>query len=661
MQWRPVEQHVLKASYQELDFCGSKTMNTFCGLNPGLTRRTVHRTINSWQRTFSRFRYYRQLLALTVFTLLLWMYRVGRPQALDDENELAGRLQPRLPGLLAKALSAGSTQRRHQSYSRWPPALRPNLTLGNELFLDDVTRNERRREAVRRAMQHAWRGYRQYAWDHDELRPLSHSYEDSMNGVGLTLIDALDTLYLMGLHDEFRDARAWLARSEHRFARPKAEPVSIFEMNIRLLGGLLSTYQLSGDPLFLQKAEELGHLFAHAFLGRPPPRMPHPSCRFRVRSQRTGSDDENGTIVTCRAAERVVLSECGTLQLEFRALGAATRDPLLKGLAERADQVLRDIIARAPLDGLPNNILSSADGSSFVNKSAEIVRFVNLGAAGDSYYEYILKSYIQLGRTDPFWRRESDRIIDALERIVFRRGVLIETLESPSDPARQTERQHQLKQPLKRFVNVSWPVVLSNSEEIHQPDHLSCFASSLFVLAVPPEQWDASVRNDRAERLLRLAGEHARFCFEMYLVNAGLSSESVEVQPSSPQDSPYADRPLVQIRSYVRGYHQRPETLEALFYLWRATHDPKYRDWGWTIFQAMEWYTRVPSGGYVGCRDPDNGCRIPIDKMESFLLAETLKYAYLLFSDDAALDIKNEWVFNTEAHPLRIMSVSRER
>jgi hypothetical protein len=75
MQWRPVEQHVPKASYHELDFCGSKTMSTFCGLNPGLTRRTVHRMINSWQRTFSRFRYYRQLLALTVFTLLLWMYR----------------------------------------------------------------------------------------------------------------------------------------------------------------------------------------------------------------------------------------------------------------------------------------------------------------------------------------------------------------------------------------------------------------------------------------------------------------------------------------------------------------------------------------------------------------------------------------------------------
>jgi hypothetical protein len=99
---------------------------------------------------------------------------------------------------------------------------------------------------------------------------------------------------------------------------------------------------------------------------------------------------------------------------------------------------------------------------------------------------------------------------------------------------------------------------------------------------------------------------------------------------------------------------QRPETVESLFYLWRATGDPKYREWGWLIFQAFEKYTRVEHGyaSIDSVRHPQNpGYR---DKMETFYLAETLKYLYLLFSDDDALLPLDKFVINTEAHPLPV-------
>nr|CAB3502846.1 unnamed protein product [Digitaria exilis] len=97
----------------------------------------------------------------------------------------------------------------------------------------------------------------------------------------------------------------------------------------------------------------------------------------------------------------------------------------------------------------------------------------------------------------------------------------------------------------------------------------------------------------------------------------------------------------------------RPETVESLMYLWRLTGNKTYQDWGWDIFQAFEKNSRIESG-YVGLRDVNTGEKD--NMMQSFFLAETLKYLYLLFSPPSVISF-DEWVFNTEAHPLRIVPV----
>lgn len=104
---------------------------------------------------------------------------------------------------------------------------------------------------------------------------------------------------------------------------------------------------------------------------------------------------------------------------------------------------------------------------------------------------------------------------------------------------------------------------------------------------------------------------------------------------------------------YDARYILRPETVESLFLAFRLTGDSRYRDYGWSIFQAIEKHCRIASGGYASILNVDE---VPVkheDKMETFLMSETLKYLYLLFDDANTLPL-SKYVFNTEAHPFPI-------
>ena len=112
------------------------------------------------------------------------------------------------------------------------------------------THNERQ-EAVVDMFRHAWMGYTKYAWGMDILNPLTPTGSNTY-GMGLTLVDSLDTMWLMGLTEEFQRARDWVASSLN-FSVNHSD-VSVFETTIRVLGGLLAAYHLTNDRMFLQKA-----------------------------------------------------------------------------------------------------------------------------------------------------------------------------------------------------------------------------------------------------------------------------------------------------------------------------------------------------------------------------------------------------------------------
>src|SRR6266498_1737629 len=108
---------------------------------------------------------------------------------------------------------------------------------------------EQRRESVKNGFIHAWRGYSKYAWGYDELCPVSNLGRNKFNGWGATIVDALDTMWIMDLKDEFNESRDFV--SKLNFTNSDSE-TNVFETIIRYLGGFISAFEFSKDPLFLE-------------------------------------------------------------------------------------------------------------------------------------------------------------------------------------------------------------------------------------------------------------------------------------------------------------------------------------------------------------------------------------------------------------------------
>src|SRR2546421_111270 len=170
---------------------------------------------------------------------------------------------------------------------------------------------------VRSEFVHAWRGYKKYAWGHDDLKPLSKSYHDwYAQPLLMTPVDALDTMILMGLKDEAENTREYISEN---LSFDKDIYVQNFEVTIRLLGGLLSSYQLTGDKRLLHLAEDLGNRLLPVF--EAPTGLP-----YRYANLRTGKVRGNVTNP----------AEAGTLLIEFGTLSRLTHRPVFFEKAKRA-------------------------------------------------------------------------------------------------------------------------------------------------------------------------------------------------------------------------------------------------------------------------------------------------------------------------------------
>src|SRR5437660_2640453 len=219
-------------------------------------------------------------------------------------------------------------------------------------------------EQVRSEFLHAWNGYKKYAWGHDDLRPLSKSYHDwYAEPLLMTPVDALDTMIIMGLKNEAATTREYIARN---LSFDKDIYVQNFEITIRLLGGLLSNYQLSGDKRLLALAEDLGNRLLPVF--DSPTGLP-----YRFVNLKTGK---------VRGAETNP-AEAGTLLIEFGTLSKLTRRPIFYDKAKRA---LVEIYKRRSAIGLVGQRINVETGK-WTNIDSHI------SAEIDSYYEYLLKCW----------------------------------------------------------------------------------------------------------------------------------------------------------------------------------------------------------------------------------------------------------------------------
>lgn len=158
--------------------------------------------------------------------------------------------------------------------------LKKDYYLGTQVHLENVSRlphiqfdfsretyeekliREQRQNSVREGFLHGWRGYAEFAWGFDEVKPISNGFVNTFNGWGATIVDSLDTMLIMGLKEEFALAREFVSTLD--FLKSNST-INVFETNIRYLGGLLSAYELSKDQIFLDKAHELGRILLPAF------------------------------------------------------------------------------------------------------------------------------------------------------------------------------------------------------------------------------------------------------------------------------------------------------------------------------------------------------------------------------------------------------------
>jgi mannosidase alpha-like ER degradation enhancer 2 len=224
---------------------------------------------------------------------------------------------------------------------------------------------------VRAEFLHAWDGYKKYAWGHDDLRPLSKKahdwYEESLY---MTPVDALDTLLLMGLKEEALRTKEFILTN---LSFDKDIYVKNFEITIRLLGGLLSSYQLTGDRRLLALAEDLGTRLLPAF--ESPTGLP-----YRYVNLRTGK---------VRGAETNP-AEAGTLLIEFGALARLTNRLVFYDKAKRA---LVELFKRRSSIGLVGQRINVETGEWTNHES-------HVSAEIDSYYEYLLKCWRLFGDED---------------------------------------------------------------------------------------------------------------------------------------------------------------------------------------------------------------------------------------------------------------------
>ncbi|XP_014282102.1 endoplasmic reticulum mannosyl-oligosaccharide 1,2-alpha-mannosidase [Halyomorpha halys] len=449
-----------------------------------------------------------------------------------------------------------------------------------------------RQKAVVSAFKHAWKGYKKWAWGHDNLRPISKKPSNWFK-LGLSIVDSIDTMYIMGLKEELKEAQNWV---EHSLKFTEYNDVNLFEVTIRVLGGLLSAFHLTGESVYKDKAKDLGERLLPCFTQSPSP-IPYSDVNLASHNAHSpGWGPDSST------------SEVTTIQLEFRDLSRITNDPKFE---EAASKVSKHVHTLQKLDGLVPIFINPKNGL-FQSYSD-----IKLGARGDSYYEYLVKQWIQTGKTIKYLH---DDYVEAIKGV----------------------EKHLVNRTSKRKLLFIGELKGGSKDYVPKMDHLVCYLPGTLALGY---------HHGLPESHMKLALDLLQTCYYTYADRPTFLAP--EITYFSLQDD---GRGEMYVKNSDAHNLLRPEFVESLWYIYQITGNTTYQDWGWQIFQAFEKYTKVPDGytSIGNVNDPKD--TKPKDMMETFFLSETLKYLFLLFSNNRKLLDIDKYVVNSEGHPVPIYS-----
>jgi mannosyl-oligosaccharide alpha-1,2-mannosidase len=486
----------------------------------------------------------------------------------------------------------------------------------------DLNETQRQRQvAVKATFERAWTSYKQRAWLEDELSPISGKSSNHFGGWGATLIDTLDTLWIFNMKEEFYEAvNAALTVDFTDPTKIENGAISVFETTIRFLGGFLSAYELPGckDTRLLDKAIEVADMLYAAF--DTPQRIPIP----RWNPQRALDGIEQA------GPDQGSFASFASLSIEFTRLSQLTGDMRYFDAVQRLTNILEEQQFATKLPGMwPINYAwktANFSGNRF-----------GLGASADSGYEYLLKMYPLLGGTEQaaqYARMYKTAMDTAIQNVFFRPM-------SPDNP--------------DVLVSGKFEVNVGSSDLVTENEHLTCFLGGMVGLG--GKIFSNTSHIDIADKL-------TQGCVWAYNTTpTGIMPENGRVVKCPTLDCQWDEdvwiqqgggsffpKPYTAVRD--ARYILRPEAIESLFYMYRITGDSKYQDMAWNMFQTIDNWTKTEFGN----TELTNVMKTPpskTDSMQSFWLAEVLKYLYLIFGDPDLISL-DDFVFNTEAHPLRI-------
>ena len=425
---------------------------------------------------------------------------------------------------------------------------------------------------VRSEFLHAWNGYKKYAWGHDDLKPLSKSYHDWYAApLLMTPVDALDTMILMGLKDEAKRTREYIVKN---LSFDRDIDVQNFEITIRLLGGLLSSYQLTGDQRLLKLAEDLGNRLLPVF--DSPTGLP-----YRFVNLKTGKVRGNVTNP----------AEAGTLLIEFGTLSKLTHKPVFFDKAKRA---LVEIFNRRSPIGLVGTWINVETGQWTDTDS-------HISGAIDSYYEYLLKCAILFDDRD--CRRMWNESITAINQYLRdeTRGRMKPELWYGHADMNAGKRTATTYGALDAF----FPAVLALSGDLNRASLLQESSYKMWMKhGIEPEEINYQTMEVTAPGY-PLRPEIVESTYYLYHYSNSTSNTSKVGKVGLP---PPASKKL----------------------------DPShYQQMGEMMFRDFVKYCRTEAG-YAALKSVVT--KEQADSMQSFLFAETFKYFYLLFASPRTLD-----------------------
>ncbi|KAM3503562.1 hypothetical protein MY11210_008660 [Beauveria gryllotalpidicola] len=490
---------------------------------------------------------------------------------------------------------------------------------------DDKRTRLKRRDAVKKAFERCWTSYKDRAWLHDELKPVSGGYKDTFGGWAATLVDALDTMWIMDMHDEFEEAVGAVDKNISFASSSSGNVISLFETNIRYLGGLLSAYDLSGDERLKHKATDAGDMILKAF--DTPNHMPVGQWNIK---EAAGNRNQTAPSTTS-------LAEIGTLVLELTRLSLITGDARYHDVTQHISDLLDASQMKTKLPGLwsisvdPSEALFDT-GSSY-----------SMGGGSDSAYEYFPKMMALLDNLDPMYERLYKRSMAATrEHLIYRPMV-------PGDADILMTGNARSKNETSRQSTLTAVT-----------EHLTCFAGGMYALGGRLTSNDSDVDIGRrltdgcvwaynatmsgvmGERLLGVPCDDKVHC-------AWNETAWREAVGEDVADDKLPPKGLAKIMS--KEYILRPEAIESVFIMYRVTGDEEWQEKAWAMWQAIDGLTKTGLANSA-VDNVDSSDAKKQDSMESFWLAETLKYFYLIFSEPTLINL-DEWVLNTEAHPFK--------